>query len=86
MDAAAEREVAIRLAVEPHDVAVGELRLVGVRRTEHDHHLVALVDRAAAELVSRAATRATPMTGVSHRSNSSTAAGIFVGSSTSWRR
>ena len=46
VDAAAEGDVAVDLAVEAHHVGVGELGLVGVGRADHDHDLVPLVDRA----------------------------------------
>ena len=50
VDAAAEGDVAVDLAVEAHLVGVGELGLVGVGRSDHDHDLVAGLDRAAVEL------------------------------------
>jgi hypothetical protein len=50
VDAAAEREVPVRLAVPPHGAGVRELGVVHVGRPEDGHHVLARRDRAAADL------------------------------------
>src|SRR6202035_5882828 len=50
VDAAAEGDVRVDVAVEAHRVAVGEFGFVCVGGADHDHDLVACVDRAAVEL------------------------------------
>ncbi len=40
VDPSPEGQVAIDLTIEPHDVGVGELGLVGIGRADHDHDLV----------------------------------------------